>query len=221
METFEQQKMSKIRPQVKNELKDWYDWLVNHAPETVKDKASRVFKTFKDKIMGGCISGFRVKKNLKKKSKNEESRAYRSYRINGRSRMDVDTFFDWIRQNLIDLMNREIQDLGSARVQTTLWTGFIMDYADGIIGREGLPFNSRMTEIFQGNDINETVNEMCAHMETQIENPALRCSGFRFDEVLLVDVSFDQLNLTRSSSYLPLPSWIAKKKAVINPNKIL
>ena len=30
--------------------------------------------------------------------------------------MDVDTFLDWIRQNLIDLMNRELTDLGSARV---------------------------------------------------------------------------------------------------------
>ena len=40
-------------------------------------------------------------------------RAYRSYRINGRPRMDVDTFFNRIRQNLIDLMDRE---LGSATV---------------------------------------------------------------------------------------------------------
>ena len=36
------------------------------------------------------------------------SGAYRSYRINGRSRMNVDTFYDGIRQNLIDLMNKEI-----------------------------------------------------------------------------------------------------------------
>ena len=57
-------------------------------------------------------------------------------------------------------MNREIQDLGSARVQTTLWIGFIKEYADGIIDRERLPFNSRMTEIFQGSDWNEIVNEM-------------------------------------------------------------
>ena len=46
-------------------------------------------------------------------------RAYRSSRINGKSRMDVDTFFDRIRQNRIDLINRELTDLGSARVQTT------------------------------------------------------------------------------------------------------
>ena len=33
--------------------------------------------------------------------------------------MDVDTFFDQIKQDLIDLMNRELADLNSARMQTT------------------------------------------------------------------------------------------------------
>ena len=40
---------------------------------------------------------------------------------------------------------------------------------------------------------------------------------FVFDEVLFLDVNFHQLNLTRGSSYLPLPNYIVKKKAVINP----
>ena len=35
-------------------------------------------------------------------------RAYRSYRINGRSIIDVDTFFDRIRQSLVDLISRGI-----------------------------------------------------------------------------------------------------------------
>ena len=72
-------------------------------------------------------------------------------------------------------------------------------------------------EIFQGSDPNEILNEMLAHMKTQTENPALRHSGFRLDEVLFLDVSFHQLNLTRDSSNPPLSSWIANKKAVINP----
>ena len=54
-------------------------------------------------------------------------------------------------------------------------------------------------------------------MKTQIENPALTNSSFGFDEVLFLDVNFHQLNLTRGSSYIPLPNWIANKKAVINP----
>ena len=102
-------------------------------------------------------------------------RAYRRYTFNGRSRMDVDTFFDRIRQNLIDLMNMTQTDLGSARVQTTAWIRFrqaLEDDFGNIIGvnRAELPFNGKMTEIFQGSDLNEIVNEMFPHMKTQIES---------------------------------------------------
>ena len=43
--------MSKSRPRVKEELNGWYDWLVSHVDESIKEKASRAFKTFKDNIM--------------------------------------------------------------------------------------------------------------------------------------------------------------------------
>ena len=42
----------------------------------------------------------------------------------------------------------------------------------------------------------------------------------RFDQVLFLDVSFHRLNLTRGSSYLPLPDWLERKKAIINPLNI-
>ena len=58
---------------------------------------------------------------------------------------------------------------------------------------------------------------MIAHMKTQTENPTLLNSRFRFDEVLFLDFNFHQLNLTRGSSYLLLPDWLARKKAIINP----
>ena len=99
----------------------------------------------------------------------------------------------------------------------TSWIRFRIEYEDGIIDRERLPFNSRMTEIFQGSDLNEMINEMFAHMKTQIENQALANSRFKFDEVLFIDVNFHQLNLTREISFLPLPGWIAKENALIYP----
>ena len=144
-------------------------------------------------------------------------RPYRSYRINGRSRIDVDTFFDRIRQNLIDLISRELTDLNSARVQMTIWIRYRLEYKDRIIDRVRLPFNSRMTDIFQCSDLNEIINEMFAHIKTQIENPALANSRFRFDEVLFLDINFHQLNLTRGSSYLPQPDWVSRKGRVISP----
>ena len=52
MDIFEQQEMSKSRPQVKSKLDKWYDWLINHVPKPIKHGASKAFKTFKDKVMG-------------------------------------------------------------------------------------------------------------------------------------------------------------------------
>ena len=45
--------------------------------------------------------------------------AYRSYRVNGRPRMNVETFFNHIRGDLTSLITRELTDLNSARIQTT------------------------------------------------------------------------------------------------------
>ena len=54
-------------------------------------------------------------------------------------------------------------------------------------------------------------------MKTQIENPALANSRFRFDEIPFLEVNFHKFNLTRGSSYLPLPDWVSRKGGVINP----
>ena len=64
----------------------------------------------------------------------------------------------------------------------------------------------------------QIVDGMIANMKFQIENPALLNSRFVFDEFLYLDVNFHQLNLTRGSSYLPLPDWLASKKAIVNPH---
>ena len=70
----------------------------------------------------------------------------------------------------------------------------------------------------QGSDLDAIVDGMIAHMKAQIENPALLNSRFRLNEVFLfIEDNFHWLNFTRGSSYLLLPDWIAKKKAIINP----
>ena len=137
--------------------------------------------------------------------------AYRRYRIDGIPGMGPDTFLNRIRRFLIDLLKKESR-MGSVRSQTTTWIRFRKD-------RElvELAFNSRMTNVYNLSDMDEIVNEMIAHLKEQIENPALLNSRFIFNEVLFTNVAFHQLNLMRASSYLPLPNWLARKKAIINP----
>ena len=139
--------------------------------------------------------------------------AYRSYRVNGRPKMDIDIFFNGIREKLIELIKRELTVLNSVRVQMITWIRFVKDD-----DRVELAFNSRMTDVHKGSDLDQIVDEI-VHMMIQIENPLLLNSRFRFDfdEVLFLDINFHQLNLTRGSSYLRLPDWLAQNKAIINP----
>ena len=75
-----------------------------------------------------------------------------------------------------------------------------------------------MTSVYRGGETDQIVGRMIDNMKFQIENPALLNSRFVFDEFLYLDVNFHQLNLTRGSSYLPLPDWLARKKTIVNPH---
>ena len=227
MNIFEQQEISKSRPQVKTKLNKWYDWLINHVPKPIKDGASKSFKTFKDKVMGlyNRVTGStgnetRIKEPKPFKPIELEQAfggAYRSYRVNGRPKTDVDTFFNRIGKRLIELIERELKTRTSARIQTTAWIRFVRDDEEGQEKVE-LAFNSLMTSVYRGSETDQIVDGMIANMKFQIENSALLNSRFVFDEFLYLDVNVHQLNLTRGSSYLPLPDWLARKKAIVNPH---
>ena len=130
--------------------------------------------------------------------------AYRSYRINGRPKIDVDTFFNRIRKELIELVKRELKTRTSARIQMTAWIRFVRDGPPRGPGeahdKEGqerveLAFNSLMTSVYQGSETDQIVERMIDNMKFQIENPVLLNSRFVIDEFLYLDVNFHQLIL--------------------------
>ena len=74
-------------------------------------------------------------------------------------------------------MNEELKDLDSAKVETTAWIRFKIEVEDGDgniirVDMVDKAFNSRMIEVFKGSDLNEKIEEMDAHMKTQVENLA-------------------------------------------------
>ena len=131
--------------------------------------------------------------------------------------MDVDTFFNRIGKELIELIKRELKTRTSARIQTTAWIRFVRDDEEGQ-ERVELAFNSLMMCVYRGSEMDQIVNGMIANMKFQIENSVLLNSRFVFDEFLYLDVNFHQFNLMRGSSYLPLPDWLVRKKAIVNPH---
>ena len=125
--------------------------------------------------------------------------------------MDLPTFFSKTRDSILNILKKE-SARRAIRSQTTTWIRFMKgsEYVD-------LAFNSRMTPVYNLNDMDSIVRSMIEHMAQQVENLALRDSKFIFDMVIRMDINIHRLNLTRGSSYIPLPEWLAKKEAIINP----
>ena len=70
-------------------------------------------------------------------------RAYRSYRVKGKPKMDYDTFFIRVREGLIELISRELNNRSSAKIQTSIWIRFTKD--DDVVN---LAFNSLMVNVY-------------------------------------------------------------------------
>ena len=134
--------------------------------------------------------------------------------MNGIEGMDLPTFFSKIKKPITGVLSKETARR-AIRSQTTTWIRFMKgsEYVN-------LAFNSRMTPVYMLNDIDSIIQNMINHMAQQVENPALRNSKFVFDSIMHMDISIHRLNLTRGSSYIPLPYWLAKKKAIINPKNL-
>ena len=140
--------------------------------------------------------------------------AYRHYRIDEIEGMDIDTFYARTKRFLIDLLSRESRNR-AVHSQATTWIIFAKDEVEQV----ELAFNSRILAVYNLSDMGEIVSAMIEHMYQQIKNPALRDSKFVFNGVIHMDIDFHRLNLTRGSSYILLPDWLAKKGAIINPKK--
>ena len=131
---------------------------------------------------------------------------YSKYRIDRTEGMDLPTFFSKIRSSITNVLKKETAQR-AIRSQTTTWIRFMK--GDEYVS---LAFNSRMTPVFMLNDIDSIVQSMINHMIRQVENPALRDSKFIFDSIMYTDINIHRLILTRGSSYIPLPDWLAKRK---------
>ena len=168
--------------------------------------------------------------------------AYKSFRIDGQKKADVDSYIALVKPEVQKLVKEQAKALDAAKVQLHLWVmwkkeeqlmiqldgdemeGWSEDEKQARLKSDGTyetkvekVFNSAMTEIFQGSDAEGILKSMFAHIKTQVEHPALPKSGFTLDHIMHLDIDFHQLELTRGASHIELPKWIAEKKAVINP----
>ena len=151
--------------------------------------------------------------------------AYRTFWKPVAPKTDIDSYFDQTKPHIKMLIKNQLKEIGSAKIIMTIWVRWkkpIMpllelgtedaENAQEINGNTSdncikveMPFNSLMTGFFEGNDINESMQHMLAHIKTQVENPRMPDSGLMLDKILDLYISFHRLALAWGSSYTRLP----------------
>jgi len=92
----------------------------------------------------------------------------------------------------------------------------VLDEDGDAIGGTVKDMKSRRYEIHNSNDLKDTLNNMAADIELQIEQKQLHKSKFRIKGIDKTLIHYDRYNPTRGGSYIELPKWIADQKACIN-----
>ena len=139
----------------------------------------------------------------------------RTFRIDGIRGMDQQTFVNHVRARVVAFFARRQMPF---QVQLI----FACRYTRGANVEEGereeeIPnFNSEVERVMEDTDLDELYDKMMRECLEKMDKFQKKGSGWRFEEVVSININVDPFNPMRAGSYFTLPRKLALKKAIIN-----
>ena len=193
-----------IRENVNNVV-DWADWL-----ESVKDAEIRKRSTPEVEKLKKQIAELWGEKLTVEKGKSAFGKFAKQFIIRGDDSTTPQEFFRRARGEIVLLLRQNPQ----TKVQCILNVEMIQNRISGEDELSDPFFPSRQKENL-GNNF-DIVEEMIQEMIEAMENYNKRGSNWVFKKVIRLDIHFVRWNPLRGSAWIPLPTKLANKKAVIN-----
>ena len=202
---------SKAAKPVKSEINKFADRLLSQVPEPIKKTVNERVNSLKEKVNGI----FKRYDNLltPKEYKRAIKGYFKTFRVNGVDGMDEKTFINSVKPKVLNL----IKSKGSIKVKFILTVRFTKENpATGNIDINIWYFATDPVIITESTDLSNQYNTMTSRIFESIQNFQNRGSGWQFDRVEHLDININPYNPLSASSYIKLPSSLAKKKAIIN-----
>ena len=137
----------------------------------------------------------------------------RQFRIEGIPRHAPREFMQIARRDILKLMRENRQTRVRMILTCEMTRKELFSESTQILNTF---FNSETVENLEGTDESAVYDRPIQTIEERIQNFNQRGSNWRFQRVLSLDVHFTDFQPLRGSTFLPLPSKISTKKAVIN-----
>ena len=90
------------------------------------------------------------------------------------------------------------------------------DYKLSIKVQDKAYFHSNTYINFKSNDVNELLSKFIREIIENINTFQNNGSGWYFKEVVQLEIHTTEFNPMKGSSYIPLPDWIMRKKAIVS-----
>ena len=137
----------------------------------------------------------------------------RQFRIEGIPRHAPREFMQMARRDILKLMRENRQTRVRMILNCEMTRKELFSESTQILNTF---FHSETVENLEGTDESAIYDRSIQTIEERIQNFNQRGSNWRFQRVLSLDVHFTDFQPLRGSTFLPLPSKISTKKAVIN-----
>ncbi|KAJ8937519.1 hypothetical protein NQ318_005475, partial [Aromia moschata] len=137
-----------------------------------------------------------------------------SYRVHSENRYsDYNMFFESIKNKVIHLLSEVIKIHNAVKVIMELFGRYILQ-TQKIVDNKS--FNTANKVIDSAADLNDVFYVFVDLMTTQMSEFQKRDSGWELQFIMYVEIDLNKFCAFGGSSYIKLPSFIEKKKGIVN-----
>ena len=142
------------------------------------------------------------------------------YRINLENELqDADMILDLLKDSVMQLHNTIDEELckkKALKFYLSLHANFHLGSDESFQTDPPIVFNTDPFEIYESTEVDGILTQTYEKLFSSIEEFQHRGSGWVLDKLLRIDIHILEFNPLRATSYIPLPTQLARKKAVIN-----
>ena len=200
-----------------HKLKQFSDWIISYIPEPIKRTASDKLRTLKETISKNFYDDDKTPKEIETALKGTT----KTFRIKGGSSgyggaavYDYKTYLKNITPGVIALLEKQPKPL---KVMLRMQCQFHKMEAEAGKVFTDYHFNTKNNIVDASTNLTDFLSVSVERLVELIESLQGRGSGWIFDEVLHFDILTNVYKPLAGSSYIPLPKFLASKKAIINP----
>ena len=192
-------------------LKQFSDWIISYIPEPIKRTASDKLRTLKETISKIFYDDDKTPKEIETALKGTT----KTFRIKGSSSDDYETYLKDITPRVITLLEKQPKPLKVMLRMQCQFRGMENEVGEEIF--TDYHFNTKNNIVDSATNLTDFLSVSVERLIELIESLQGEGSGWIFDEVLHFDILTSVYKPLAGSSWVPLPKFLASKKAIINP----